>query len=70
MNDGFRCKSHILYVNNVQKTGLCNFYDKRFWKNMAHLKFQMSINVVAYIFAFNKHTNNQYNIKYNSPRAL
>jgi hypothetical protein len=31
--DLIRSESHILYVNNVRKTGLCNFDDKRFWKN-------------------------------------
>jgi len=31
--DLIRSKSHILCVNNVRKTGLCNFDDKRFWKN-------------------------------------
>lgn len=28
-----RSENHILYINNVRKTGLCNFDDKRFWKN-------------------------------------
>lgn len=28
-----RSDNHILYVNNVRKTGPCNFDDKRFWKN-------------------------------------
>ena len=53
--DLIRSESHIIYVNNVLKTGLCNLDDKRFWINLinslayGHLKFSMSINVVAYI---------------------
>ena len=39
--DLVRSESHMLYVNNVRKTGLCNFDDKRFWKN--------SINSLAYV---------------------
>ncbi|CAC5426556.1 unnamed protein product [Mytilus coruscus] len=35
-----RSSNHILYINKVRKTGLCNFDDKRFWKN--------SINGYAY----------------------
>ena len=31
-----RSDNHILYVNNVRKTGLCNFDDKRFWRNSVH----------------------------------
>jgi len=31
-----RSDNHILYVNNVRKTGLCSFDDKRFWKNSVH----------------------------------
>ena len=38
MNDMYliRSDNHILYVNNVKKTGLCNFDDKRYWKNSVH----------------------------------
>lgn len=28
--------NHILYINGVRKTGLCNFDNKRFWKNTVH----------------------------------
>ena len=28
-----RSENHILYVNKVRKVGLCNFDDKRYWKN-------------------------------------
>lgn len=35
-----RSENHILYMNQVRKVGLCNFDDKRFWKN--------SINSCAY----------------------
>lgn len=31
-----RSDNHILYVNHVRKTGLCNSDDKRFWKNSIH----------------------------------
>jgi len=31
-----RSDNHVLYINNVRKTGLCNFDDKRFWKNSIH----------------------------------
>lgn len=35
MNDMnlIRSDNHILFINNVRKNGLCNFDDKRFWKN-------------------------------------
>lgn len=29
-----RSDNHILFINKVRKTGLCNFDDKRFWKNL------------------------------------
>ena len=28
-----RSENHEVYMNNVVKKGLCNFDDKRFWKN-------------------------------------
>ncbi|CAG2255218.1 unnamed protein product [Mytilus edulis] len=31
--DLIRSENHTLYINNVRKVGLCNFDDKRFWKN-------------------------------------
>lgn len=42
MNDMnlIRSDNHVLYINSVRKTGLCNFDDKRFWKN--------SVNSYAY----------------------
>lgn len=38
--DLIRSENHILYINTIRKTGLCNFDDKRYWRN--------SINSYAY----------------------
>lgn len=31
-----RSQNHILFVNNVRKFGLCNFDDKKFFRNSVH----------------------------------
>lgn len=34
-----RSESHKLYLNNIKKKGLCNFDDKRYWKDVNSLAF-------------------------------